>query len=139
MRLFALTYMAALVAFVILDSIWLGIIAKDFYAETLGYLMRENIYWGAAVVFYALYLSGIVYFACLPTAREGDLKKCIISGTFLGVFAYGTYDLTNYATLAGWPLNVVVYDMLWGAFITGSTAVAGFWVARKLLEKEKAA
>lgn len=138
MRIFGLTYGAALVAFLVLDSIWLGIVAKDFYAQTIGYLMRENIYWGAAVVFYAIYLFGTVYFACLPAAKEGDLKKSVVNGALFGLIAYGTYDLTNYAVLEGWPLNVVVYDMLWGAFITGTTALAGFMVASRLMAKEKA-
>lgn len=139
MKIFGMTYGAALIAFLILDSIWLGVIAKDFYAETLGFLMRENIYWGAAAVFYALYLCGIVHFACLPAAKEGDLRKSVINGALFGFIAYGTYDLTNYATIRDWPLNVVVYDMLWGAFITGTTALAGFMMAHRLMEKEKAA
>ena len=139
MRIFSLTYGAALVAFLLLDSIWLGVLAKDFYAETIGNLMREDIYWGAAVFFYALYLFGIVYFACLPAAKEQDLKKSVINGVLFGFIAYGTYDLTNYAVLEGWPLVVVVYDMLWGAFITGTTALAGFMMASRLMAKEKAA
>lgn len=128
---FLKAYIGVLVVFVILDAIWLGVVAVDFYAETIGHLMAENVNWGAAVVFYVMYIGGIAYFISVPAGATGELKTALVNGALFGVIAYGTYDLTNFATLRDWPLKVVVYDMIWGGFITASAALGGFFAVRK--------
>jgi len=128
---FLRAYIGVLIVFVVFDAVWLGVIAVDFYAETIGHLMAEKVNWGAAVVFYAMYIGGIAYFISVPAAESGTLKKAALNGVLFGVIAYGTYDLTNFATLRDWPLNVVIYDMIWGGFITASAAVGGFFALGK--------
>lgn len=128
---FLKAYIGVLIVFVILDAIWLGVVAVEFYAENIGHLMAEDVNWGAAVVFYAMYIAGIAYFISIPAGEAGSLKKALVNGVLFGVIAYGTYDLTNFATLRDWPLNVVVYDMIWGGFITASAAIGGFFAVRK--------
>lgn len=142
MKPFARAYIFALLAFAIMDGVWLAVVASDFYAETLGYIMREQIIWASALVFYALYIAGVVHFASLPAARAGHWTKALFNGAFLGLVAYGTYDLTNHATLQGWPFIVVVVDMAWGASVTSVMAIAGFYGARGTVDTsqmEKAA
>lgn len=131
MKNFLMAYTGALAAFLILDGIWLSLVAGGFYAETIGYLMRENIIWVSAIIFYLLYIGGVVHFVSLPAARENKLKKAALNGAFLGIIAYGTYDLTNYATIRDWPFVVVAVDMAWGAFVTTMVGIAGFFAARK--------
>ena len=128
---FLKAYVGVLVVFVIFDAVWLGVIAVDFYAETIGHLMAENVNWGAAAVFYVVYIGGIAYFVSIPAAATGDLKKAALNGVLFGIIAYGTYDLTNFATLRDWPLKVVIYDMIWGGFITASAAIGGFLATRR--------
>ena len=128
---FLKAYVGVLIVFVIFDAVWLGLIAVDFYAETIGHLMAETVNWGAAVVFYAMYIGGIAHFVSIPAGAVDDLKKAAVNGALFGVIAYGTYDLTNYATLRDWPLKVVVADMLWGGFITASAAIGGYFAVKK--------
>lgn len=130
MKPFARAYIFALLAFAVMDGVWLAVVASDFYAETLGYIMRDQIIWASALVFYALYIAGVVYFASVPAAKADSWKKALINGAFLGLVAYGTYDLTNHATLQGWPFIVVLVDMAWGATVTSVMAIAGFYGAR---------
>lgn len=119
------TYFGMMAAFVVIDALWLGVIAKDLYKKNIGHLMTENIIWGSAAAFYLLYLAGIIYFAVLPS---GSLGKAMLSGALLGGLCYATYDLTNWATLKNWPWNIVVIDIVWGMLITGICAGVGYWI-----------
>lgn len=121
-------YLVSFVVFFAIDLIWLGIIAKDLYGEQIGFLMADKIRWGAALSFYALYIAGIVFFAVLPTFNSGNWTLPLLYGAFFGLICYATYDLTNLATLKGWPMKIVVYDLLWGSFISGATSLITFWV-----------
>lgn len=125
------TYIGTLVAFTIIDSVWLGVIAPDFYNDNIGHLMADQVNWGAALAFYLLYIAGIVKFGILSTAADKGWKGAALNGAAFGFIAYATYDLTNYATLKDWPVIVVVADMIWGAFITGSSAAIGFALHQK--------
>ncbi|WP_262695762.1 DUF2177 family protein [Kordiimonas aquimaris] len=120
------TYIVTLLAFSAIDAVWLGVVAPDFYATHIGHLMAENVNWGAAVAFYLLYIAGIVKFGINTVDASKGWKAAALNGATFGLIAYATYDLTNYATLTDWPLIVVVADMIWGAFITGSTAAIGY-------------
>lgn len=131
-----LHYIAAYVvtAFVFLgiDAIWLGKVATRFYASNLGHLMLERPNFVAAAGFYALYVVGILIFAVAPALRTGSLGTALVYGALFGFFAYATYDMTNYATLRGWPLVVVCVDVVWGTVLTGVAACAGAYIARLL-------
>ena len=114
------------------DLLWLGVIAKSFYVTRLGHLMGPVV-WPAALLFYLLYVVGIVYFVVLPQSTAGSTWATVaINGALLGFFAYGTYDLTNWATLKDWPVSVVILDMLWGACLTAFVSVVGFLLANHL-------
>ena len=119
-------YLGAFVAFCIMDAVWLGVVATDFYFDRLGGLLREEPNWPAAVIFYLGYIAGVVFFAVLPTAPDAGWGAAARRGALLGLLAYATYDMTNLATLAGWSLTVSVVDMIWGMVITGTAAAAGY-------------
>ncbi len=120
-------YAIALAAFLSLDFIWLGFVAKGFYQDQIGFLMARQIRWGAALLFYALYIVGLVVFAIAPAIRAHQGGAALLYGALFGLIAYATYDLTNLATLEGWPVKVVVYDLLWGAFISAAACWITYW------------
>jgi len=117
---------AAAIFLLIVDAIWLGVVARDFYFSRIGGLMREDIWLGVASLFYIFYSLCVVLLVSMPAARGEGLTQALIFGAVLGLCAYGTYDITNLATIKGWPVSVVVVDMAWGAFITALTAAVGF-------------
>jgi uncharacterized membrane protein len=123
-------YIVSLVVFFAIDLFWLGILAKNLYREQIGFLMAQEVKWGAAVLFYSLYIAGLVFFAVLPALNEGSLVSALLYGGFFGLVCYATYDLTNLATIEGWPIKIVVYDLLWGTFISGITSLATFWIGK---------
>jgi uncharacterized membrane protein len=127
-----LTWLASLVAFLAIDLAWLGWIARGFYRERLGHLLRPDVGWTAALVFYALYVAAILLFAVLPALERGGIGRAALLGVVFGGIAYATYDLTNLATLRGFPAVVAFVDIAWGCVLTGSVATVGFLVARRL-------
>ena len=136
MKLFGRAYLEAFIAFAILDGIWLSLIASDFYAENLGALMRDQVIWPAAFVFYFLYIAGVVYLVSVPAALERNWKKAALNGAVLGLVAYGTYDLTNYATLEGWPFIVLAVDLVWGTCVTTVIAIGGYMGGRRFIDAQ---
>jgi uncharacterized membrane protein len=89
--------------------------------------------WPAAVIFYLIYILGIVLFAIQPALAADSLQKAVLLGAALGFFAYATYDLTNLATLKDWPVLLVVVDIAWGTFLTGAVAAAGYWLSKTII------
>jgi uncharacterized membrane protein len=126
-------YLVSLVVFFAIDLLWLGVIAKNLYREQIGSLMADEIRWGAAILFYAIYIAGLVFFAQMPALNEGSLTLALVYGALFGFFCYATYDLTNLATLKGWPVKIVVYDLLWGTFISGATSLITVWIVDKFI------
>ena len=112
------------------DAIWLGVVARGFYRRHLGYLFGDTFVWGAALAFYLLHAAGLVYFVVLPGLRHGSLMRLLGSAVFFGLVTYGTYDLTNLATVRDWPRIVTVVDMLWGAALSTIVAFAGYLAGR---------
>lgn len=118
-------------AFLVMDTIWLGLVAVDFYKATIGHLLAEKPDFVAAAFFYLLYFSGVVHFVVLPAARAGSPILALREGALFGLVAYATYDLTNMATMRDWPLSVTVADLAWGAFITATaSAISALVVTR---------
>ena len=121
-------YLVALVIFLLVDLCWLGIIAKNLYREELGYIMAKDVRYGAALLFYLLYIGGLLFFAIMPGFGEGRALMGLFYGAFFGLIAYATYDLTNLATLKGWPMKIVICDLIWGTFISGITSFITVWI-----------
>ena len=130
--LYAKAYIATLIVFLGIDAIWLGLIARRFYGEQLGGLMRETPLMAAAGGFSLFYVVGIVFFAVAPALAAGSWKTAALNGALLGLIAYGTYDMTNLATLKDWPVTMSVVDMVWGGVLTGTAATGGYFAARAL-------
>lgn len=130
---YVVAYFITLVVFLAIDFVWLTWIARPLYTENLGDLLLEKPRIGAAAAFYALYVVGIVALAISPALASGSTATALFSGALLGLLAYATYDLTNYATLRNWPLHVALLDMIWGAALTGLSAAAGYIAQRALI------
>ena len=126
-------YLLTLPVFFVIDMLWLGVIAKGFYRNNLGHLLRPDVNWAAALIFYLLYIVGILIFATLPALEKQSLRQAVVLGALFGFFAYTTYDLSNLATLKDWPVNVVFVDILWGMFVTASVAAASFFIGRWIM------
>lgn len=131
------TLILAAIAFPILfiiDLIWIGVIGSGFYKSQLGSLMRTDIVWPAALVFYVLYVLAIAFFVLSPAlASQSTLLKVALAGAFFGLAAYATYDLTNLATLKDWPLTLTLVDLAWGSFVTALTSASVYLIAIKFL------
>ncbi len=125
-----LTTLVSLVSLVSLDFVWLGVIMRSWYAEQFGALMRTPIHYGYAALFYVLYTVGVVYFCIIPYANSSDVLSVVLRGFVFGVICYMTYDLTNAATLAGFPVRIIIPDILWGGVVTAITTYIGWRIAR---------
>lgn len=121
-------YLALLPLLVCLDLLWLGVFMRGFYQTNLGHLLAPHPAWPAAVVFYLLFTAGLVYFALAPAVISGSIVRAVLAGVAFALVAYGTYDLTNQATLRDWPLSVTLLDMAWGAFLGAVLSAAGFYL-----------
>ncbi len=126
-------YAVTTVIFFIIDMLWLGLIAKNFYRQKLGFILSSEVNWTAAIIFYLLYIGGILYFAVLPALKEHSWQTALMQGTILGILCYATYDLTNMATIKNWPLVIVIVDIIWGAVLTGSCALISYLIAVKII------
>jgi uncharacterized membrane protein len=120
-----IAYLVTLLVMVTLDLLWLGLIAKPVYQQGIGHLMAERPNLTVALLFYAVYAVGLVVFAVLPHAADAGWAKAAFAGALFGFFAYATYDLTNLATLKGWPVGVSLLDMAWGSTVSAAASVAG--------------
>ena len=125
-----ISYLLTTVVFFIIDIAWIGGFAKKFYWGNMGSLLKDDINWVAALIFYLLYIVGIFVFAILPAIKAESLQHAVVYGALFGFFCYATYDLTNLATMKGFPMKVAIVDMIWGVILTGSVATAGFYITR---------
>ena len=127
----AVVYFATLLVFVVIDMVWLGFVAKDFYRASIGHLMGGGFNIPAAIAFYLIYIAGLFFFAINPALNAGDWQKAFALGAAFGFFAYATYDLTNLATLKDWPLSLALADLAWGTALSGIAAALGYAVAAR--------
>lgn len=123
-------YCGAAITFCVMDYIWLTKVAKSFYQSQMGELMAVEVKMVPAIIFYLLYLVGVVVFAISPALREQSPMLATGLGLLLGVVAYASYDLTNMATLKDWSMTLTLVDIAWGAVVTATSAVAGFYASR---------
>ena len=125
-------YLVTLGAFLALDALWLGVVARGLYKRELGHLLAPEVRWGAAAVFYLLYVAGVLAVVVWPN-QDHSLWRSVVLGGIFGLCAYAAYDLTNMATLPRWPVLVTAVDMVWGTVLTGATAAAGWWAVHRLM------
>lgn len=111
-------YIIAFVIFLAIDAIWLGLVAPKFYKAQIGHLMSEKPNFIAALVFYLLFIVGVVYFVVNPAIEAQSMTKLLVSGALFGFMTYATYDLTNLATLKDWPITVTIVDLIWGTTLS---------------------
>jgi len=120
------------VAFFVIDMVWLAVVARGFYQKHLGFLLRTDPNWAAAILFYMLFVLGLLVFVVVPSLQADSIKKVLIMGALFGLITYATYDLTNLATVKDWPLIVVAVDMLWGAILATLVSYVGFLAGKWL-------
>ncbi len=125
-----IAYVSAAVSFGVLDFLWLGWAGKNFYRPAIGELLAPAFRGAPALVFYAIYIAGIIWFAVRP-GLSGGTSAALLNGALLGGLAYATYDLTNQATMKVWPVHVTLVDIVWGAFATAIAAMVATWVTTR--------
>ncbi len=128
--LYLKVYLAAVVAFLAIDMVWLAVVARGFYRKHLGFLLADQPNWWAAGVFYLLFLAGLLVFAVVPGLQAGSLRRAVLLGGFFGLVTYATYDLTNHATVKNWPWIVTVVDMTWGTVLAASVSAVAYLAGR---------
>ncbi len=130
--MFIKLYAIALPVFFAIDMVWLGLVATKFYKSQIGSLMKTDINWTAAIVFYAIFIVGLVMFVISPSVEKASWTHAVLFGALFGFISYATYDLTNLATLKDWPLFVSIVDMAWGAILGASVSFVTYFIASKI-------
>jgi uncharacterized membrane protein len=125
-------YLIALPVFFLIDMVWLGLIAKSFYANQIGFLLSDKVNWAAAIIFYLLFIVGLIVFVVTPAMQAQSWMHALLFGALFGLITYATYDLTNLATTKDWPLLVTIVDLMWGAFLAASVSTITYLIATKL-------
>lgn len=131
MLAYAVAYGASAIVFVVADFLWLSLMGPRLYRPAIGPLLAEAPKLAPAVVFYILYLAGVLALAIAPALKSGGWPRAALNGLILGVVAYATYDLTNQATLRVWATRLTLADMLWGGALTSLAATVGYVVSRR--------
>lgn len=126
-------YLITIPIFFAIDMIWLGLLARNFYQEQLGHLMRTNVNWTAAIIFYLIFIVGLVVFVISPAIEKTSWTHSLIYGALFGLIAYATYDLTNLATMKDFPLTVAVVDMIWGMILSASVSIVSYFISSKFV------
>lgn len=130
--MFAKLYAIALPVFFAIDMTWLGVVAKNFYRSQIGSLMTPNVNWLAAIIFYLIFIVGLVTFVISPAVEKGSWMYALLFGALFGLVCYATYDLTNLAVAKDWPLLVTIVDLAWGAVLAASVSTITFFIAKKI-------
>lgn len=129
MALFAKLYAVALVSLVVLDALWIGLIANRFYHSHLDYIFASSFRMTPAALFYLIYAAGLVVIIVEPSLGK-SLTHAFFYGALIGLMAYGAYDFTNQATIRDWPLVITIVDLLWGTFATATAATLAVAASR---------
>lgn len=130
--MFLKLYAIALPVFFAIDMVWLGFVAKNFYRSQIGFLMRGDVNWVAAIAFYLLFIVGLIFFVVTPAMEKESWMYALLVGALFGLITYATYDLTNLATTKDWPLLVTFVDLAWGAVLAASVSTITYLIAHKI-------
>lgn len=125
-------YILTFIVFLVIDFIWLKFVASNLYSSKIGHLMATNAKLLPALIFYLVYVVGVVVLIILPGYEAKNIWKAILFGALFGMISYSTYDLTNLATLKDWPLSLSIIDIAWGTFVTAITSLSGYYIATLL-------
>jgi uncharacterized membrane protein len=136
MRAAAIAIAVAGVVYIVGDLCWVTLTGPWIYRPAIGPILAARFDLGSGLAFYAVYLTGILIFALKPALAAGSWSKALALGALLGLVCYGTYDLTNQATLKLWSVNVTIIDMSWGAGVTGFASAIGFLAAFATMRRE---
>jgi uncharacterized membrane protein len=131
--MFAKLFLIALPVFFAIDMVWLVVVAKNFYQKQIGFLMKPDITWLAAIIFYLLFITGLIIFVITPAMVKQSWVHALLYGALFGLVTYATYDLTNLATVKDWPLLVTAVDLVWGSVLAASVSVITYLIANRIL------
>lgn len=131
--MFIKLYAIALPVFFAIDMVWLGLLAKDFYRAQMGALMKPEVNWIAAIIFYLIFIAGLVVFVISPAVEKSSWTHALLFGALFGLVCYATYDLTNLAIARDWPLLVTIVDLIWGAVLAASVSTVTYFIASKIV------
>jgi uncharacterized membrane protein len=129
---FVKLYFIALPVFLAIDMLWIGLVAKKFYVAQIGFLMRTDVNWVAAILFYLLFIIGLVLFVIAPALEKSSWTHAILFGALFGLIAYSTYDLTNLATIKNWPPLVTIVDLIWGTVLAAAVSTITYFIGIKI-------
>ena len=138
MKIYVLSYLATAVVLLVCDIVWLSTTANTLYRPLLGDLLLEKFSLVPAILFYLIYVAGVVFFAISPAIASGRWTTALVNGALFGFFAYATYDLTNQTTLKSWPPTITVVDLCWGTVLTAVSATLGYIAASALAKATSA-
>jgi uncharacterized membrane protein len=130
--MFIKLFLIALPVFFAIDMIWLVFVAKNFYQKQIGFLMKPDVNWLAAIIFYLLFIAGLIIFVISPAIDKHSWLHALLFGALFGLITYATYDLTNLATIKDWPLLVTVVDLIWGTTLAASVSVITYIIANRV-------
>ncbi|MBE5982642.1 MAG: DUF2177 family protein [Paenibacillaceae bacterium] len=125
------TYFITLAVFFLIDMLWLAVVAKELYRKELGFLMSDKPNLVAAVIFYLVFILGLIFFVINPALNKESWKYALLAGMLFGFITYSTYDLTNLATIKNWPLKITVIDLIWGSSLGGVVSTISFFILKK--------
>ena len=125
---FLKTYFVALVIFFVIDLFWLVVVARKLYQQKLGYIMSDSPNWTAAIIFYLIFIVGVVFFVINPALEKESWKYALLVGMLFGFITYSTYDLTNLATLKNWPIEITIIDLIWGTSLGGIVSTLTYFI-----------
>ncbi|MES2138525.1 MAG: DUF2177 family protein [Bacteroidota bacterium] len=130
--MFLKLFFTALPIFIAFDISWVGFLAKDFYRDQIGFLMKPNINWLATIFFYFLFITGLVLFVIQPALEKHSWTHTLLFGAIFGLVTYATFDLTNLALLKNWPVLVTIIDLIWGMFLSALVSLLTYFIAVKM-------
>lgn len=130
--MFVKIYITSLIVFFAIDMVWLGLVAKDFYRWQIGHLMKADVNWIAAIIFYLIFITGLVIFVISPAIQKGQWIDALIFGALFGLVCYATYDLTNLAVAKDWPILITIVDLIWGTILASSVSTITYFIVSKI-------
>jgi len=133
MKSYIVAYVVTAIAFLAIDSVWLSNMANVFYRPVMGDMLAPSFRLAPAIVFYVIFVFGLVFFAVRPGLLAGSGAVTLLNGALLGFVAYATYDLTNQATLKNWSWTLTIADLIWGTVLSAVSAYIGYWVTSKVV------